>query len=260
MQDIDDPLLKDRMHDLEDLSNRLLRIVFGRMGTAAQTGLRTTGSHRAQSWASRVLEYDRRRLKGVVLEEGSLTAHMTIVARQWACRSWTSVRHSPQRDEASRSWSTATTAASPPPDKVLLSASRTGSRRAIRSPPGSRRRETCPPSPRRASISVMVNAGLAEDAANLEASGADGIGLFRTEFQFLVSATLPGRDRQQRLYSKVLASADGKPVVFRTVDIGGDKALPYLTDIRDEAENPAMGWRARLSLERATLMKAQHVR
>ena len=88
--------------------------------------------------------------------------------------------------------------------------------------------------------------------------GADGIGLFRTEFQFLVSATLPGRDRQQRLYSKVLASADGKPVVFRTVDIGGDKALPYLTDVRDEAENPAMGWRAlRLSLERATLMKAQ---
>jgi phosphotransferase system enzyme I (PtsP) len=107
-------------------------------------------------------------------------------------------------------------------------------------------------------VSVMVNAGLAEDAANLEMSGADGIGLFRTEFQFLVSATLPGRDRQQRLYTKVLAAAGSKPVVFRTVDIGGDKALPYLTDVRDEAENPAMGWRAlRLSLDRSTLMKAQ---
>ncbi len=94
----------------------------------------------------------------------------------------------------------------------------------------------------------------AEDAVNLDASGADGIGLFRTEFQFLVSATLPGRERQQRLYSKVLAAAGSKPVVFRTVDIGGDKALPYLTDIRDEAENPAMGWRAiRLSLDRSTL-------
>jgi phosphotransferase system enzyme I (PtsP) len=104
----------------------------------------------------------------------------------------------------------------------------------------------------------MVNAGLAEDAANLEMSGADGIGLFRTEFQFLVSATLPGRDRQQRLYTKVLAAAGNKPVVFRTDDIGGDKALPYLTDVRDEAENPAMGWRAlRLSLDRSTLMKAQ---
>ena len=78
-------------------------------------------------------------------------------------------------------------------------------------------------------ISVMVNAGLAEDAAALPMTGADGIGLFRTEFQFLVSATLPGRERQQRLYTKVLEAAGDRPVVFRTVDIGGDKALPYLT-------------------------------
>jgi phosphotransferase system enzyme I (PtsP) len=105
----------------------------------------------------------------------------------------------------------------------------------------------------------MVNAGLAEDAVALPMSGADGIGLFRTEFQFLVSATLPGRDRQLRLYTKVLDAAGERPVVFRTVDIGGDKVLPYLTDDAEEqAENPAMGWRAlRLSLDRSTLMKAQ---
>jgi phosphotransferase system enzyme I (PtsP) len=105
----------------------------------------------------------------------------------------------------------------------------------------------------------MVNAGLAEDAVSLPMTGADGIGLFRTEFQFLVSATLPGRDRQQRLYTKVLEAAGDKPVVFRTVDIGGDKALPYLSDDAEEqAENPSMGWRAlRLSLDRSTLMRAQ---
>jgi phosphotransferase system enzyme I (PtsP) len=105
----------------------------------------------------------------------------------------------------------------------------------------------------------MVNAGLAEDAATLPMTGAEGIGLFRTEFQFLVSATLPGRDRQLRLYTKVLEAVGDRPVVFRTVDIGGDKALPYLTDDAEEqAENPSMGWRAlRLSLDRSTLMKAQ---
>src|SRR3569833_1404137 len=105
----------------------------------------------------------------------------------------------------------------------------------------------------------MVNAGLAEDAAALPMTGADGIGLFRTEFQFLVSATLPGRERQQRLYTKVLEAAGERPVIFRTVDIGGDKVLPYLTDEAEEhAENPSMGWRAiRLSLDRTTLMKAQ---
>jgi phosphotransferase system enzyme I (PtsP) len=107
-------------------------------------------------------------------------------------------------------------------------------------------------------VSVMVNAGLAEDAAALELTGGDGIGLFRTEFQFLVSASLPGRERQQRLYAKVLDAAGDRPVTFRTLDIGGDKALPYLAGAKDEAENPAMGWRAlRLSLDRSTLMKAQ---
>ena len=262
MQDIDDPLLKDRMHDLEDLSNRLLRIVSGRMGTAAQTGLTHDTVLIARNLGpAELLEYDRRRLKGVVLEEGSLTAHMTIVARAMGVPvvgRLSDIRHSVEEGEQilvdGDNGSVIVR-----PTKVLLSgfAHRLATREKKRA--GFEAVRNLPAvTTDGVAVSVMVNAGLAEDAANLEATGADGIGLFRTEFQFLVSATLPGRDRQQRLYSKVLASADGKPVVFRTVDIGGDKALPYLTDARDEAENPAMGWRAlRLSLERATLMKAQ---
>jgi phosphotransferase system enzyme I (PtsP) len=104
----------------------------------------------------------------------------------------------------------------------------------------------------------MVNAGLRDDVAALDMTGADGIGLFRTEFQFLVSATLPSRERQQRLYRDVLEAAGDRPVVFRTVDIGGDKALPYLNKTDADEENPAMGWRAlRLALERGGLMKVQ---
>ena len=107
-------------------------------------------------------------------------------------------------------------------------------------------------------VTVMVNAGLRDDVAALDITGADGIGLFRTEFQFLVSATLPQRERQQRLYKEVLDAAGDRPVIFRTVDIGGDKALPYLTVVAEGEENPAMGWRAlRLALERDGLMKAQ---
>ena len=108
-------------------------------------------------------------------------------------------------------------------------------------------------------MTVMVNAGLRDDVAALDLTGADGIGLFRTEFQFLVSATMPARERQQRLYKDVLDAAGDRPVVFRTVDIGGDKALPYLDhDEEGDEENPAMGWRAlRLALDRDGLMKAQ---
>ena len=262
MQDIDDPLLQERMHDLEDLSNRLLRIVSGRFGTAAQTGLaRDTVLIARNLGPAELLEYDRRRLKAVVLEEGSLTAHMTIVARAMnvpVVGRISDIRHSVEEGETilvdGDNGSVIVR-----PNRVLL----TGfehrlAMRQQRRAEFDKARSLPALSLDGVPVSVMVNAGLAEDAANLEMSGADGIGLFRTEFQFLVSATLPGRERQQRLYTKVLAAAGNKPVVFRTVDIGGDKALPYLTDIRDEAENPAMGWRAlRLSLDRATLMKAQ---
>jgi phosphotransferase system enzyme I (PtsP) len=107
-------------------------------------------------------------------------------------------------------------------------------------------------------VTVMVNAGLRDDVAAVELTGADGIGLFRTEFQFLVSATLPQRERQQRLYRDVLDQAGDKPVIFRTVDIGGDKALPYMRADDETEENPAMGWRAlRVALDRDGLMKAQ---
>jgi phosphotransferase system enzyme I (PtsP) len=107
-------------------------------------------------------------------------------------------------------------------------------------------------------VTLMVNAGLRDDVSALDVTGADGIGLFRTEFQFLVSATLPQRERQQRLYRDVLDAAGDRPVVFRTVDIGGDKALPYMRQDVAQEENPAMGWRAlRVALDRDGLMKVQ---
>ena len=107
-------------------------------------------------------------------------------------------------------------------------------------------------------ICLMINAGLRDDMSALATTGAEGVGLFRTEFQFLISATLPQRERQQRFYRDVLDAAGEKPVIFRTLDIGGDKALPYLKDETSEEENPALGWRAlRLSLDHAGLMKAQ---
>ncbi|GAA4713340.1 phosphoenolpyruvate--protein phosphotransferase [Sphingomonas lutea] len=262
MREIDDPLLQERMHDLEDLSNRLLRIVSGRMGTAAQTGLtRDTVLIARNLGPAEILEYDRRRLKGVLLEEGSLTSHMTIVARAIGVPvigRLPDIRHSVQEGEQilvdgdngsiiirpNRALTTGFE------HRMALSQKRRAEFAAVRNLPAKTRDGV--------EIGVMVNAGLAEDAVALAASGADGIGLFRTEFQFLISATLPGRDRQLRLYTKVLEAAGDKPVIFRTVDIGGDKALPYLADVHDEAENPAMGWRAlRLSLDRSTLMKAQ---
>src|SRR5947209_5881363 len=263
MQEIDDPLLQERMHDLEDLSNRLLRIVSGRMGTAAQTGLTHDAVLIARNLGpAELLEYDRRRLKAVLLEEGSLTSHMTIVARAIGVPvigRLHDIRHSVEDGETILVDGDNGSVIIRPnrqlnagfEHRMTLSQRRRAEFAAVRNLPALTTDGV--------HVSVMVNAGLAEDAAALNMTGADGIGLFRTEFQFLVSATLPGRERQQRLYKTVLQAAGSKPVVFRTVDIGGDKALPYLSDDAEEkAENPAMGWRAlRLSLERSALMRAQ---
>ena len=105
-------------------------------------------------------------------------------------------------------------------------------------------------------IMLLANAGLAVDLENLDATGAEGIGLFRTEFQFMVSDELPRLDAQAALYKLVLDAAGDRPVTFRTLDIGGDKVLPYLDNEREE--NPALGRRAiRLGLDRPALLRMQ---
>src|SRR3954463_2543991 len=263
MREIDDPLLQERMHDLDDLSNRLLRIVAGQLGTAAQMGLPHDAILVARNLGpAELLEYDRRRLKGVILEEGSLTAHVTIVARAMGVPMLGRVRDVRQAivegDEILLDGSEGVAFVRPTQAiedafkaKLLITQKRRAEFAALRDVP--------PVTKDGVRIGVLVNAGLRDDVAALDMMGADGIGLFRTEFQFLVSATLPRRESQQRLYKSVLDAAGDKEVVFRTVDVGGDKALPYL-DLGDgEAEeNPAMGWRAiRLALDRDGLMKAQ---
>jgi phosphotransferase system enzyme I (PtsP) len=264
MRQIDDPLLADRMHDLEDLSNRLLRIVSGQMGTAAQGGLKQDTILIARNLGpAELLEYDRRRLKGVILEEGSLTAHVTIVARAMGVPVLgrvKGVRRAIAEGDMLLLDVTADANVFARPSTAIEEAFETKLQlRQKRRAAFAALKGELPITKDGHRVMVMVNAGLRDDVAALDVTGADGIGLFRTEFQFLVSATLPAKAQQQRLYKDVLDAAGDRPVIFRTVDIGGDKALPYLVKAdAEEEENPAMGWRAlRLALDRDGLMKVQ---
>ncbi|RXZ64146.1 phosphoenolpyruvate--protein phosphotransferase [Pelagerythrobacter rhizovicinus] len=263
MREIDDPLLQDRMHDLEDLANRLLRIVSGQLGTAATQGLRGDAILIAKNLGpAELLEYDRRRLKGVILEEGSLTAHVIIVARAMGVPVLGRVRGLRgivQEGDFILLDADNGTATARPTQPVIDAFETRFAKSRKRQAVYAELRDIEPFTRCGTRIEVMMNAGLRDDISTLPLVGADGIGLFRTEFQFLVSATLPQRERQFRLYRDVLDAAGDKPVIFRTVDIGGDKALPYLRESEFENdENPAMGWRAlRLALERGGLLKVQ---
>ncbi len=262
MRQIDDPLLADRMHDLEDLANRLLRIVSGQMGTAAQMGLRDDAILIARNLGpAELLEYDRRRLKGVILEEGSLTAHVIIVARALGIPvigRMRGVRHMVREGDHLLLDVIENSLLIRPSAHIIEAFEDKLHQSKARQALYASMRDEEPVTRDGKRITVMVNAGLRDDVSALATTGADGIGLFRTEFQFLVSATLPQRERQLRLYRDVLEAAGDKPVIFRTVDIGGDKSLPYMSDDGVEEENPAMGWRAlRVALERDGLLKAQ---
>ena len=262
MRQIDDPLLQDRMHDLDDLANRLLRIVSGQLGTAAQTGLPQDAVLIARNLGpAELLEYDRRKLKGVILEEGSLTAHVVIVARAMGVpmigRAANVRQLIGEGDLVLVDGTEASALARPTPaieeafdTKLAVGQKRRAEYAAVKDKPSVTRDGV--------RVQLMVNAGLRDDVGALAATGAEGIGLFRTEFQFLVSAQLPKREAQPRRFRSVLDASGDTPVIFRTVDIGGDKKLPYLDNNPEPEENPAMGWRAlRLALDRDTLMKAQ---
>ncbi len=262
MRQIDDPLLADRMHDLEDLSNRLMRIVAGKIGTAAKLGLTEDSILIARNLGpAELLEYDKRRLRGVILEEGSLTAHVTIVARAMGIPVLgrvADVRHKVRDGDMLLLNVEQKSIIARPQQSALDVFQAELADRQKKKARYAELRDVPAETTDGTRIALMINAGLRDDVTALSLAGADGVGLFRTEFQFLISATLPQRERQQRFYREVMDAAGEKPVIFRTVDVGGDKALPYLKIASAKEENPALGWRAlRLALDQEGLMKAQ---
>jgi len=255
-----DPFWRERLHDMDDIANRLLRLLAGRTETAASEELPKDAILVARTMgASELLDYDRQKLRGVALEEGGLTSHVAIVARALGVAAIgetenllsltapgdTAVLDAEQgslhvrpSNDLIKSYT----------DKVRFRARRQMRYAELRDRPSQTRDGQ--------RIQLRMNAGLPVDMPHLADSGADGIGLYRTELQFMISSTLPRLHQQIRTYKEIMDVAEDKPVVFRTLDIGGDKVLPYLRHAQEP--NPALGWRAiRIALDRPALLRTQ---
>jgi phosphotransferase system enzyme I (PtsP) len=253
-----DPYIKERLHDFEDLANRLLRLLAG--DTPGERDLPDDAILVARNLGpADLLEYPRHKLKGLLLEEGSAASHAAIVARalQIPCVG----RLMGLRDRLSEGdlviadGETGEAYLRPRADMLAAVQSRMVVR-GQRQAEFARLRDVNAVTLDGQRITLLTNAGLAVDLENLDETGAEGIGLFRTEFQFMVSEELPRLDAQTALYRLVLDTAGDRPVIFRTLDIGGDKVLPYLETEREE--NPALGRRAiRLGLDRPGLLRLQ---
>lgn len=255
-----DPYLRERMHDFEDLANRLLRQLTGYTGRTAGDGFPSDAIILARAMgAAELLDYPRANVRGLVLEEGAVTSHVVIVARAMGIPVIGQAAgivalaengdaliidgdgghvHLRPLPEHQRSYE----------EKVRFRARRQEQFRALRA--------VEPLTKDGQRVSLMMNAGLLVDLPQLAESGAEGIGLFRTELQFMIASTMPKAEEQEMFYRNVLKQAAGRVVTFRTLDIGGDKVVPYFRG--HEEENPALGWRAiRLSLDRPGLLRTQ---
>ncbi|MBT3791147.1 MAG: phosphoenolpyruvate--protein phosphotransferase [Alphaproteobacteria bacterium] len=269
MMGVADPYIRERLHDLDDLANRLLRLLSGKPATAAADDLPQDAVLIARNMGpAELLDYDQSRLRAVVLEEGSATAHVTIVAKALRIPMLGRVERILERAEPGDpvivDADTGFVFIRPGEDVEETFATSMAARNSMQAEFAALRSE---PAITRdgVEISLNVNANLIFDMAHLGDAGADGVGLFRTEIPFLVQGDVPPVEQQAKLYSEVLARAHGRPVTFRTLDIGGDKAMPAFAqaasaegnDIGAE-ENPAMGWRSlRIGLDRPALLRNQ---
>ena len=253
-----DAYLRDRLHDLDDLSNRLLRLLTGQ---GKDTGAEMPADPiliARNIGPAELLDYGRK-LRGVVLEEGSVGSHAAIVARALAIplvihagRITTEALNGDpimvDGDQGIVHLRPDDTVTAAFRDKIAMQAAAQQAYASIRNEPALTRCGTL--------VALHMNAGLMADLPSLESSGAEAVGLFRTELQFLVRNQMPRRQELSRLYARVLDAAKGKRVVFRTLDIGSDKVLPYMKP-HDEP-NPAMGWRAiRVGLDKPGVLRMQ---
>ena len=255
-----DPYLRARLHDLEDLANRLIRALSGEsLGPGNKNISDDAIIFAREIGPAELLDYDRSKLRGIVLEEGSASSHTAIICRAIGIPMVGRAEGVLDKIEVG--------------DAVLLD----GEEGEVHIRPlktqtsGFHLRMNIRGEMNRAyeamkftpaitldgqRVSLQLNAGLLVDLPQLDQAGADGIGLFRTEFQFMVSEFMPRLKEQTELYRKAIEAGGDRPVTFRTLDLGGDKILPYIDPVPEE--NPAIGWRAiRIALDRPGLMRYQ---
>lgn len=258
LQQVPDPYLRDRLHDLDDLSNRLLRILTGQGNETGAAMPEHPILVARNIGPGELLEYGSR-LRGVVLEEGSIGSHAAVVARALAIPLVVHASHITTEalngdpiivdgDEGVVHLRPDESVAAAFRDMIAMQTQAKERFAALQDRPATARCGT--------TVALHMNAGIMADLPSLEGSGAEGVGLFRTELQFLLRNSMPRRSDLAALYARVMNAADGRRVAFRTLDIGSDKVMPYMK--RPDEPNPAMGWRAlRVGLDKTGVMRMQ---
>ena len=255
---MEDAYLRERAADMEDIGRRLLANLVGKNPSGLhlhQRGILVAKRLLPSDMA--VLEHDK--ILGMIIESHEANSHSVIMARALGIPALIGVKGAVTRIE---------------PDTALILDANSGSvylnpspaiREEYRRLEEDRQQELEQLSALRnrpartqdgTRITLRANIGLVSDVVIANSHGAEGVGLYRTEFPYMARSTFPDRDEQYQLYRKVVEDFAGQTVTIRTLDIGGDKALPYF-DVPPE-DNPFMGWRSvRVSLDHRDIFQTQ---
>jgi phosphotransferase system enzyme I (PtsP) len=255
-----DPYLRDRLHDLDDLANRLLHQLTGQSLVATHEELPDNAIVVARTMGpAALLDYDRKKLRALVLEGGGPSSHVAIIARALgiaAVGEVANIADLVEQGDAIIVDGTSGEVQLRPPADVEAAYAEKARLRARRQEQYRKLRDIAPITRDGIEVQLHMNAGLLVDLPHLAETGAASIGLFRTELQFMIAPQFPRLQEQFALYKAVMDAVPNRPVTFRTLDIGGDKVLPYMKTF--EEENPALGWRAiRIGLDRPGLLRSQ---
>ena len=260
MSHVSDPYLRERLLDLEDLENRLLFQLAGRAARPPDEALPDDVVVVARNFgAAELLDYARGRLRAAVLEEGSPTAHVAIVARALDIPVVGQARGALSEiaggDRVIVDGDRGHIFVNPADDIVAAYEETLRGRHrrrlfyaGLRDLPSLSRDEV--------RVALDINAGLPIETIDLEALGADGVGLYRSEMPFMIAGGVPDIEAQTAIYRRVLEQVGDRRLVVRTLDIGGDKIVPGFHT--GGQVNPALGWRAlRIALDRPAVLRCQ---
>lgn len=250
---------QDIVLDIDDLSNRLLAFLREDISQLLPHNQEDVIIIAPQISAAELLHWDPKRLKGLILGQGNAMSHAVVIARALSIPVLVSTAANYMQVKPGEKIildADHHQAFFRPSPTILKTVSLTIQNRQQSKQIPENQEPVAAISQDGIAVDIWMNAGLLLDMLNFQKSGAVGVGLFRTELIFMTQNALPSVAQQTDIYQKILHYAQERPVIFRTLDVGGDKLLPYWQNQNEP--NPAMGWRAiRMTLDRPFLLRSQ---
>jgi phosphoenolpyruvate-protein phosphotransferase (PTS system enzyme I) len=257
---IDDPYLRERALDLRDVTRRVIRNLQGKTEKPLQAMTKPHILVAHNLMPSDMATMNKEHVLGIATDLGSRTSHTAIMARSLEIPAVVGLHDATEKMEEGRpvllDGNDGVVAVDPTPE-TLAQYGEIESRRGRVEAQLKELRETKSTTRDGRHIVLSANIELPDDVDSVAENGAEGIGLYRTEFLYLNRATLPTEDEQYQTYREVAERVAPNPLIIRTFDLGGDKVAPGSVDVSDEM-NPFLGWRAiRFCLENIPIFKTQ---